>query len=178
MGIGMIRSKSSALKEMAKPNIDWERLDARVLQDGDVVREFMRFHTSNSVFHEDSIINIYCDGMLDDMEFMLEVIEHLAVGYDRKKLIEVLKCSATNIAMNVVNQFECGKEELAEFVKQTLSTYNDAINKKDLELKSQRDAMAEVRKIVEESDLGETDKNLSNDKRYKRTQIGFTADIK
>ncbi len=175
----MITDKNEAILEVGKDNPNFKNIDEYLLSDKDVALTYMQRHSSNTILVSRFPINIYVKGLIDDEEFMLNVINNLSIGYDEEGLNSLLKYSANCMVKNrVKNDEELNIDELKEIITNILTQYYDAVKARDEELIKKKQVIQELEQFVDNSNiLSDNNKLKRNTARYKRTDIGFTANF-
>lgn len=173
----MITDKNEAIAEVGKDNPNFKNIDEYLLRDKDVALMYMQHHSSNSVLVSRFPINIDVKGMIDDSQFILSVIGNLSTGYNEEDLNSLLKYSANCIARAKLDSGEdFDADHLKLLITDILTQYHNAVNVREKELSKKKQALDELEKFVEESNiLSNSKKTKSSGARYKRTDIGFTA---
>lgn len=181
----MITDKNEAIVEVGKDNPNFKNIDPYLLTDKDVAKRYMEKHSSNSVLVSKFPINIDVNGLIDDEEFIISVINNLSTGYDYDSLTSLLKYSTNRI---VTAKVESGEELDDDCLKQVitdiLTRYDNAFKVRKEHLSKIEQTLGGLEKFINDSnilDSGYDSKPNGNNKskrksdRYKDTSIGFTA---
>ena len=177
----MIAYKKEAMQELAKDYIDFEKIDKSLLRDKDVILAYMQHHSSNNIIVKKCPIDIEVKGMVDDVDFVLDVIKNLDACYNKSALMALLKYSAFCIvrAKFDKNDALCAYD-LKCFVSQILTKYNDMVKVRNSELSKKQSILDELNNFINEAKLDAFDtKEIKNTlgERYKRSSIGFDIKI-
>jgi len=176
----MIVDKMEAIEEMKKPCVDFGKVDKFLLSDKDVALAYMKKHSSNNMLVENFPINVHLSGMVDDEDFILNLIKNLDVGYSEEALEFLVKRSTYRIIKRKTNEStECDMEKVREKVTQILTNYNANIKIRSSELSARKSMLNDVGKFIENAKLDafNNDKQKKRPKQgfYKECNIGFTA---
>lgn len=175
----MITDKQEAIKEVNKSSVDFDQFDKRLLMDKDVARAYMQHHSSNDLLFSKFPIDIDNKGMIDDADFILDVIKHLDVGYNRESLISLIKYSTSCIVKRKIDEDKLDdKDELKDLATQILQQFNDTIKARGKELEKKQLLLEDIDAHISEAELDcfKGKKAKSNEK-YRRCNIGFTAEL-
>ena len=173
----MITDKNEAIAEVGKDNPNFKNIDEYLLSDKDVALTYMQHHSSNTVLVSKFPINIDNKGMIDDEQFMLNVINCLSNGYDEEGLNSLLKYSANCIVRARLDSGEVlDTEHLKQIITDILTQYHNAVKARDTELSKKEQMLKEMEQFIEEMPNLNNKPTRSN-KRYARTNIGFTAEF-
>ncbi|MBQ8522207.1 MAG: hypothetical protein IJ458_00910 [Clostridia bacterium] len=176
----MIVDKEIALKEIIKPNVNFNEFDKCLLSDKDIVLNYIQHHSSNDILFRDFPISIDNSGMIDDVDFIAIVINNLDVDYSKKHLKDMLKYSTSLIVKNKMRGDECDAEELKSFAKTVLLKYNDMVKVRNEQLAKKQRVLDDISECIDNVllDAFDTKPNSNKKNMYKRCNIGFTAEIK
>lgn len=174
----MITEKQKAIEEVKKPEVDFGKIERVFLKDKTVVLAYIQAHSSNDLLLKDFPIYIDSPDLIGDEEFIIEVINHLDVGYSKVTVSNLIKHSASIIMRNELEKFkDKNVEELKDSAARILNRYNNAIKKRAEELARKQSILDEVDKYIKnvELDGGLVVSSNKGAERYRRTDIGFTA---
>lgn len=172
----MITNKDEAILEVGKDNPNFKNIDEYLLSDKDVALTYMQRHSSNTILVSKFPINIDVKGMIDDKEFMIDVINNLSIGYNNDDLNSLLKYSANQIVRaKLDNGEELDTDHLKQIITDILTQYHNAVKLREVELSKKKQVLDEMEKFIEQSDMLSSDNPKRNGARYKHTDIGFTA---
>jgi len=177
----MITDKLEAIKEMSKEQIDFNQFDKSLLQDKDVALAYMQRHSSNNMLIQDFPIDIDVPGMVDDEEFIINVIKNLDVGYREESLKSLIKYSTFRIVKDKISKESDGDvDKLKGDATQILTTYNKELKLRIEQLSQKNVVLDEVNNFINEAQLDAFDapKKRIKPGNYKSCNIGFTAEIK
>ena len=160
----MITDKNEAILEVGKDNPNFKNIDEYLLSDKDVALMYMQRHSSNTVLVSKFPINIDVKGMIDDEEFMINVINCLSIGYDEDSLNSLLRYSANCIVNAMLNSGEeLDTDHLKQVITDILIQYHNAVKVRDEELAKKQQIVEELNQFVDNSNiLGKTDKPKQN----------------
>ena len=172
----MITNKDEAILEVGKDNPNFKNIDEYLLSDKDVALTYMQRHSSNTILVSKFPININVKGMIDDKEFMIDVINNLSIGYNNDDLNSLLKYSANQIVRaKLDNGEELDTDHLKQIITDILTQYHNAVKLREVELSKKKQVLNEMEKFIEQSDMLSSGNTKRNGARYKHTDIGFTA---
>jgi hypothetical protein len=173
----MITDKQEAISEIIKPNINFNLIDKTLLLDRDVAIAYMQQHSSNNMLIQGFPINIDHEGMVDDMDFILELIQNLDIGYDRKSLNSLMKYSSSCIIRSKISAEDSQNvDELKQMVRDILTTYNEKLKTKTDELRQKQTVLDEVDDYINSVKIDKLGTiSQTEHQAYKRCDIGFTA---
>lgn len=173
----MITDKQQALLEISKKDINFDNFDKKLLKDIDIAIAYMQQHSSNEMLVRDFPINIDNQGMVDNMDFILELIQNLDVGYSKSSLMSLIKYSTSCIVRRKMDHNDYDASQLKSIATQILTTYNNKYKERTIELTKRQSLLDEVNKFIEDAPLDGFDKEESKHEKYKRCDIGFTAEF-
>jgi len=176
----MITEKQDAIKEVNKSNVDFDQIDKKWLMDKDVARAYMQHHSSNDLLYSKFPIDIDVKGMIDDADFILDVIKNLDVGYNKDSLMSLIKYSTSRIVKRKIDIENIEDEqELKQYITQLMTDFNSMVKLREEELTKKQSLLNELSDFIEQTELDcfkNTTKSKSHEK-YKRCNIGFTAEL-
>lgn len=179
----MITNKDEAIAEVGKKNPDMAIIDEKLLKDKDVVLAYIKLHSSNEILKTSSPININYKGMIDDREFIVDIIKNLEVGYSTKALYSLLKCSTMSIVKNVVNNgTDLNIDSLKEFAKGVMINYDEQVKLRCEQLREKEKLLKQLNDFIKNTNIESIPQENPDideiaDTRYKRTDIGFTSNM-
>ena len=176
----MIVDKTEAIEEMKKPCVDFRKVDISLLKDKDVALAYMEKHSSNNMLVSDFPINVNLSGLVDDKDFILNLIKNLDVGYSEDALQSLVRNSAFRIIKRRTSEnSEIDVEKVREEVTEILINYNENIKMRSNELSARSSMLSSIGKFIENTKLDafDSDKQKNRPKQgyYKDCNIGFTA---
>ncbi len=143
----MITTKEEAIIEVKKAQPDYRNIDKFLLKNKDVVRAYMRAHSSNSLLdlNSKSPINLDINGLINDEGFIVDVINNLDVGYNQNDLVYLLELSTMRIIqINYDDYKHMPKDELESLASSILRRYHNIAVSKKLELACKKQVIDEV----------------------------------
>ena len=169
----MIVDKNEAIEEMKKPCVDFRKVDISLLKDKDVALAYMERHSSNNMLVDNFPINVNSNGLVDDEDFILNLIKNLDVGYSEEALESLVKHSTFRIIKRKTNEnTECDIEKVREEVLGILTNYNENIKIRSNELSARKSMLSDIGKFIEVAKLDA----FNNDKQRNRQKLGFYKD--
>lgn len=126
----MITTKENAIIEVGKEQPNYKEIDKYLLKDKDVVIAYMQAHSSNALLSLNSKFSINLDfmGLINDEDFIIQVINNLDVGYNQDDLVYLLKLSAARIVQSKYDiHNNMTKQDLEEPVSTILKKYRAAV---------------------------------------------------
>ena len=143
----MITAKEDAIIEVKKAQPDYKNIDKILLKDKDVVRAYMQAHSSNRLLDLNSkfCINLDINGLINDEDFMIDVINNLDIGYNQDDLVYLIELSTMRIIQTNYDDYKhMPKEELENLASAILKRYHNIAVSKKLELSAKKQVIDEV----------------------------------
>lgn len=176
--------KNLALQAVARKNPNLANINKALLKDKDVILAYIKANSSNYLLLDRCPINLYQDELLGDVDFIITVIQYLDLDYSRESLLHLIKKSTSFVFKNSIGDDPIDMDKSKEFVLSILKKYDEAVKVKEAELKAKNSAVDEIDRFIEHAKLtslsGVTNKaknSFDGEDRYKRTRVGFSADI-
>ncbi|MBQ7880876.1 MAG: hypothetical protein IJ358_03440 [Clostridia bacterium] len=174
----MITDKNEAIRALKQDNVRLREIDKDLLRDKDVIVAYMQAMSSNRLIclSDDYPITLDAKGMIDNEDFVMQVINYLDAGYSKIDVDTFLKISATRIIKSKLKLGELSsdnEQEIKDLAKGILIRYRDAIKKRDKQLLSQESTYSKVCDYIRELDVFED--LIAEDEQIAK-QIGLLAD--
>ena len=172
----MITEKDEAILAMGCDVVDFNDIDPVLLTDRDVAIAFMRVHSSNDLLMPNFPIIISGTGMINDFEFMMEVIDNLDINYSKDALRNMLKDS---VAVIVSEKMELERinnpSTLKTLARELLTIYNEEVKARNEILDKKKQIIEEVEDFIENEEMD----SLPEDKtppKYQKKGMGWYKD--
>lgn len=143
----MITTKEDAIIELKKAQPDYKNIDKLLLKDKDVVLAYMQEHSSNRLLDLNSKfpINLDINGLINDVDFIIAVINNLDIGYNQDDLVYLLELSTMRIIQTNYDDYaHMSKEELQTLASSILKKYHNIAVSKKLALANKKQVIDEI----------------------------------
>ena len=182
----MITDKDEAIEEVKKDVIDFDNIDKSLLTDKEVATAYMYAHSSNKLLLMGFPIDITCPGIVDDANFIIDVIGNLEVEYSKENLNALLKLSALEIVKGKMNKERMyDLNNLKSLAREILTIYNEELQERNKVLSKKQTVLDEVEQFIKDEKLDGLDVDdkkrtkVKNNgwRRYKDCKVGFGAEL-
>ncbi|MBQ3502601.1 MAG: hypothetical protein IJA72_02950 [Clostridia bacterium] len=162
----MITTKADAIIEVGKDQPDYKSIDKFLLRDKDVILAYMQAHSSNRLLDLNSNFPISLDinGLINNEDFIIAVINNLDNGYNQDDLVYLLKLSTARIIQTKYTMYDNSSEDtLKGLASDILKRYHNVVVSQKLKLAHKKQVVDKVFDFIHSSRI--LDDLKSNDEK-------------